>query len=79
MIAQAIRAILLATATAPGVLNNGCCTGHPQKYPWVMRLLAKKPAKLVDDKQPSKIAISLLGDAAEPLLATRRVLPSPTV
>jgi hypothetical protein len=28
-----------------------------------------------DYKQPSKIAISLLGDAAEPLLATRRVLP----
>jgi len=28
-----------------------------------------------DHKQPSKVAISLLGDAAEPLLATRRVLP----
>jgi hypothetical protein len=28
-----------------------------------------------DYKQPSKIAISLLGDAAEPLLATGRVLP----
>jgi hypothetical protein len=28
-----------------------------------------------DNEQPSKIAISLLGDAAEPLLATRRVLP----
>src|SRR6516162_11958577 len=28
-----------------------------------------------DDEQPSKIATSLLGDAAEPLLATRRVLP----
>ena len=28
-----------------------------------------------DDKQPSKIAISLLGDAAEPFLATRRMLP----
>jgi len=28
-----------------------------------------------DDKQPSEIAISLLGDAAEPLLAARRVLP----
>jgi hypothetical protein len=28
-----------------------------------------------DDEQPSKIAISLLGDAAEPLLAPRRVLP----
>ena len=28
-----------------------------------------------DDEQPSKIAISLLGDAAEPLLATRRMLP----
>lgn len=28
-----------------------------------------------DDEQPSEIAISLLGDAAEPLLATRRVLP----
>src|SRR5262245_18992428 len=30
------------------------------------------------DEQPSKIAISLLGDAAEPLLATRRVLPRHT-
>src|SRR5882757_3971388 len=28
-----------------------------------------------DDEQPSEIAIPLLGDAAEPLLATRRVLP----
>jgi hypothetical protein len=28
-----------------------------------------------DDEQPSEIAISLLGDAAEPLLAPRRVLP----
>src|SRR6476646_7488302 len=28
-----------------------------------------------DGKQPSKIAISLLGDAAEPFLATRRMLP----
>ena len=28
-----------------------------------------------DDEQPSEIAISLLGDAAEPLLAARRVLP----
>ena len=28
-----------------------------------------------DDEQPSKVAISLLGDAAEPLLAARRVLP----
>ena len=28
-----------------------------------------------DNEQPSEIAISLLGDAAEPLLATRRVLP----
>ncbi len=28
-----------------------------------------------DDEQPSEIAISPLGDAAEPLLATRRVLP----
>src|ERR1700757_3773949 len=46
MIAQAMRAILLAT-------NNGCCTDH---------------------EQPSKIAISLLGNAAEPLFATRRVL-----
>jgi len=31
--------------------------------------------RCTDDKQPSEIAISLLGDAAEPLLATRRVLP----
>src|SRR5437773_10424922 len=28
-----------------------------------------------DDEQPSEIAISLLGDAAEPLLAPRRMLP----
>src|SRR5271154_3890721 len=28
-----------------------------------------------DNEQPSEIAISLLGDAAEPLLATRRMLP----
>jgi hypothetical protein len=28
-----------------------------------------------DDEQPSEIAISLLGDAAEPLLAPGRVLP----
>ena len=28
-----------------------------------------------DDEQPPEIAISLLGDAAEPLLAARRVLP----
>src|SRR3974390_1739130 len=28
-----------------------------------------------DDEEPSKMAFSLVGDAAEPLLATRRVLP----
>src|SRR6201995_1270975 len=28
-----------------------------------------------DDEQPSEIAVSLLGDAAEPLLASRRMLP----
>ena len=28
-----------------------------------------------DDEQPSEMAISLLGDTAEPLLAPRRVLP----
>jgi hypothetical protein len=31
--------------------------------------------RCTDDEQPSEIAISLLGDAAEPLLAARRVLP----
>ena len=31
--------------------------------------------RCTDDEQPSEIAISLLGDAAEPLLATRRMLP----
>jgi hypothetical protein len=31
--------------------------------------------RCTDDKQPSEIAISLLGYAADPLLATRRVLP----
>src|SRR4051794_26328073 len=31
--------------------------------------------RCTNDEQPSEIAISLLGDAAEPLLATRRVLP----
>ena len=30
-----------------------------------------------DDEQPSEIAIPLLGDAAEPLLATRRLLTQP--
>src|SRR5262249_23272717 len=29
----------------------------------------------IDDEQPPEMAISLLGDAAEPLLAARRVLP----
>jgi hypothetical protein len=32
-------------------------------------------SRCADDEQPSEIAISLLGDPAEPLLATRRVLP----
>lgn len=31
--------------------------------------------RCTDDELPSEIAISLLGDAAEPLLAARRVLP----
>jgi hypothetical protein len=31
--------------------------------------------RCIDDEQPSEMAISLLGDAAEPLLAARRVLP----
>ena len=30
--------------------------GHPQKHPWVMRLLAKKPAKLVAVAVANKMA-----------------------
>lgn len=75
MIAQAMRAILLATATATslaGFLASslmtqkcfcGCCPG------------VSNNGCCTDDEKPSEIAISLLGDAAELLFAPRRVLP----
>ena len=56
----------------------GRLPGQQPYDPWM--LLRMPPGVLnngccTDDEQPSEIAISLLGNAAEPLLATRRVLP----
>jgi hypothetical protein len=75
MIAQAMRAILLATATATSLAGflasslviQGCFCGCCRAF----RTTAVAP----DDEQPSEIAISLLGDTASPLLAARPVLP----
>ena len=73
MIAQAMRAILLATATATSLAGflasslmiQGCLCGCSRAWRTTSLHL----------EQSSEIAISLLGDAAKPFLATRRVLP----
>jgi hypothetical protein len=75
MIAQAMRAILLATATATSLA--GFLASSLMIQGMLLRMLPglSNNGCCTDDEQPSEIAISLLGDAAEPLLATRRVLP----
>lgn len=45
-----------------------------QLHEWILPGVSHN-RRCTDDEQPSEIAISLLGDAAEPLLAARRVLP----
>jgi len=62
--------------------GNGDELGRlPGQQPYDPGMLLRMPSGVLnnccctDDEQPSEIAISLLGDAAEPLLATRRVLP----
>src|SRR5215468_11676178 len=62
--------------------GNGDELGRlPGQQPYDPGILLRMPPGVLNDgcctdhEQPSKIAISLLGDAAEPLLATRRVLP----
>jgi hypothetical protein len=74
MIAQAIRAILLATATATSLAGF---FQQPHDPGMLLRMLpgVSNNSCCTDDEQPSEIAISLLGDAAEPLLAARRMLP----
>jgi transposase len=44
--------LLVSGATA--VVRNA--RQHPQKHPWIMRLLAKKPAKLVAVAVANKMA-----------------------
>ena len=73
MIAQAMRAILLATATATSLAGflasslmiHGCFCGCRRA----------NNGCCTDDEQPSKVAISLLGDTSEPLFAPGRMLP----
>ena len=75
MIAQAMRAILLASATATTLagflassfITQGCLSGCVPRV--------SDDRRRTDDEQPAQIAIALLGDAAEPLLAAGRVLP----
>src|SRR5206468_10981443 len=62
--------------------GNGDELGRlPGQQPYDPGMLLRMPPGVLnngcctDDEQPSKVAISLLGDAAEPLLAARRVLP----
>jgi len=62
--------------------GNGDELGRlPSQHPYDPGMLLRMPpgvlnnGRCTDHEQPSKIAISLLGDGAEPLLATRRVLP----
>jgi transposase len=53
-----LRRLLVIGATA--VVRHA--RQHPQKHPWIMRLLAKKPAKLVAVAVANKMAAHRLGD-----------------
>ena len=62
--------------------GNGDELGRlPGQQPYDPGMLLRMPPGVLnngcctDHEQPSKIAISLLGNAAEPLLASRRMLP----
>ncbi len=74
MIAQAMRAILLASATA----TLGRLLGEQLHDPG---MLVGMPPRMLDhsrgpdDQQSPQIAVALLRYAAEPLLAAGRVLP----
>src|SRR5215475_7236534 len=73
MIAQTMRAILLATATTTSRLLGQ----QPHDPGMLLRMLpgVSNNGCCTDDEQPPEIAISLLGDAAKPFLAPRRMLP----
>ena len=75
MVAQAIRAILLETATATSLAILG---QQPHNPGMIVRLL---PGVLnngccTDNEQPSEIAISLLGDVPGPLVVPLAAAPS---
>src|SRR5262249_37861540 len=73
MIAQTMRAILLATATTTSRLLGQ----QPHDPGMLLRMLpgVSNNGCCTDDEQPPEIAISLLGNAVAPLLAPRRMLP----
>ena len=74
MMAQAIRAILLASATGhPGrsALHQSC---EPRQVLGAVPLGIADDGRRADNQQPSQVSIALLGDTAEPVLATGRML-----
>src|SRR5437764_13579354 len=74
MIAQAIRAISLASATAATFVGRrSIIRVMPSSLGAVLSRVANDRHG-AGDEQPSQIAIALLGNAAEPFLAAGRVL-----
>jgi hypothetical protein len=68
IIAQAIRAILLASATAATLVGRRSIN-RPSRGTLLGSVLARvaDDGHLADDQQPPQISIALLGDRADPI------------
>src|SRR6478752_10678535 len=75
MMAQAILAILLASATAATFVGRRSINWPSHgRFPVPCLRAVADDSHCPDDKQPPQVSIALLGDAAEPILATGAVL-----
>ena len=74
MMAQAIRAILLASATAATFVGRRSI--NRASHGRFRAVLSRVPddSHGAGDQQPSQVAIALFGDTAEPILAAGRML-----
>src|ERR1700759_730150 len=71
--AQAMRAILLARATAATLIGRRSMIRASQSR-FVPCLRAYRMTAIAPDEQPPQVSIALFGDAAETLLAAGRML-----
>ena len=70
MMAHAIRAILLAKATAATLVGRRAINRPSQGRFSVPCFCVANDRHRAGDKQPPQVSVALFGDAAEPVLAT---------